>query len=1402
MSLHSAARSTLLFVLVATFAGTVSAATLVELVIDEATKNRTVAWPVTTGVPFPQGALTKEENCRLLDEKGKEHPLQSKVAATWDAARSSIRWLTIDFIAQPGRKYWLEFGPKTQRSIFESTLQVANAGDAGDSIGFESKARVVVATGPLHVEFSQTGPSALRAVRADLNGDGKIAADETVVTGPEDGDHLFWDHKTEPSSSTDDGTERKVIVETSGPVRTTIRVDGWYTGPDGRRVVAYRTRYHFFAGLSAVKLIDEFRIIGSTRDVKFDEICVQLSVPWPLRTNGRVSVADPTKEGGDSFRSIALDEDHHQISLTQETFRHYGNPECRGSFSQDILTTRPAPGGKLNQIIVDSKTKEHFTADRVGPWMQVADDRCSVTGSLRNFWQQFPKGWEYRTDAETLSLQLWNTEAKADPLDFGEEGIKKLFGPAGKKYLLDWSSGGGSSPISDFFYYAGRHGLKRDGADGRGINKHHEIWYHFGRASEAAAGREYGALADKQPLCLATGKWNVDTGVFGPLAARTGDRKTDSSYEGIVDRIFELERNAQDDFGDYGWFLFGAGPHYSYQWDKETKKHYADPRRFEYHTYQRETQLWWSYFRSGERKFHDWCLPSENHWVDIAVAHVPMTYSTEWRGGKRGEAKLHYPAGDWSIDSPLHYVRHHDTGEAWLRSASQFWGTYHRTLETTTLAYYLTGDERYNDVVEFWKDYWGALAGVRSDSTTAKPWHMDQMWWAPTAAGAPSKSWAEMVRDYAPFQSGSRHQQTLFFNLSTLYEHTWDPTIKQVLDEYAAAFIKPENPNGVWQCQDHHLPASADSPMLAHYWAPSLWKYARASGDKRMPDVLKKYFTACLDADPYGGDVGIYSNNQIGWAWHFTKDPRALVAARRELARLEPHAKPLEKPEDLGNRIYNPYAPIMCLATVPRLIPLLEEPKRMEERNVAPPQDPSLEPQRNLIAICCDHRYRIGKDLRGVLWGWDSQLAVVDEEGNSVATTNVVKHRSHRQPFDRNLAGFPVYRTEFVVKPEFKGNWIYVSPKLETGILDFTGRCLDFAEFHGGNEVWCWAGEPVQLKAKTWWAWHRTGTGKELVIESPRAATLAVAWAAGERELPTRVVAPNRLIVDLTGVPEDQHLGIMSRDDQTNWLRIVDRPDEEKWISPTVPRATTVPPTPKKLIESRRKPALAVDGTFAPGRFGKGLYVAGGSEFEIPDEITKSDGTRERITDPQRGSIEFWVRRLNDERIQQVPRTTILNLGTIQVAMPQHVPLDEWSHVAVDWYPTLEEPDQIIASVYVNGVDHGNYRSIYWSGYGDRTPNFTPQTGKWLGKFKITAPPGTAYMLDDVRLSSAPRYVDATTPFGRAQTFNPKSFIKPTEPAKLDAMTLWLAPLDGKLEAATKLGALEITKMRAAKPTK
>lgn len=1312
----------LFYCITASFSAVAQGATRIELPIDESRENRTVAWPITTGVPFPRGGLVDARDCRLIDDLGVEQPLQTKVAATWDAKKTSIRWLTIDFIAQPGRKYALEFGQDVTPKSFPPSIVIDQRDD-----------EVAVATGAMKATFSRRGPAVLAAVQIDVDCDGQITDQEVVAAGADGGDHQFANPSNVVSTSARDDQDREIVVESVGPVRACVRIDGWYTGPQGERVVRYRTRYHLFAGLSLIKMLDEFRIVESTRDLQFRDI----ALPLQLRLDKSDLQVSASWESDPATPTMLSLQGEDSISLRQETFRHYGNLECRAVLEQTSAST---------------------TGTQAGPWMQVSDDRVAVTGSLRWFRQQFPKEWE--ASSGRLTLHLWSPHVT--PLDFGKAGLRDFFGPAGEKYLLGWKASAGSTPITDFFYYAGRHALERDGGDGRGINKHHEVWYHFGPARDAAAGREYGDLADRQPLCLATGRWNVDTGVFGPLAARPNN----SPYEAIVDRIFELERYAQDTFGDYGWWLFGAGPHYSYQWDAEAKRHVADPRRFEYHTYQRETQLWWNYLRSGERKFYDWAIPSENHWVDVAVSHVPTKYSTQWRGGLREEASLHYVAGDWSIDSPLHYVRHHDTGEAWLRSAPQLWASYHRTLETTTLAYFLTGDERYNDVVEFWRSYWGSLAGVRSDAVDLAPWYREQLWWKPTKPGEPTKTWAEMIRDYAPFQSGSRHQMTLFFNLSTLYEHTWDERVGQAVREFADAYLDPQSPNGTWQCQDHRLPANANSPMLAHYWAPALWKYDRATGDPRMPEVLKKYFTACIEADPYGEDVGIYSNNQIAWAWHFTKDPRHLTAAVHELNELMPNALPLERPENLGRRIYNPYAPIKSLAAVPRLIGILED---AEKSGVAVPAAPLLTPQRTWIAI----RQEGAEPLQGTLWGWDESPAIVDEQGRPAGRiTSTLVHRSHRQPFDRVLSGYRVFHQEFESPSARTDAWFFIRPKLETGVLRLSPN----------SSVWCWAGLPINVQPRETWYWRRPAGLSEIAIESAQATTMTMQH--GERTLSVQA-KKHRAVFSLADVPPNSVLTIATGAERGAWFRFAEVAADAVWVSPVDPKAARTPPAPPIGPDAEKKDEIDSAQTFVTGKFGDGLLITPGRELQIPDEVIDIDGKTSRLTEVRQGTIEFWIRRLWDQRVASASAVPVISSGGINVSLPDFLPFDEWAHVAVAWhFIPNDELKRSLVHVYVDGVDYGNYRSIYWQGY-SQPPTFSAQKER-LKHYVVRCGPGAPFVIDDIRFSASPRYLNPSLDFGKSQTFNPNSFQPPTNAVDFDDTTTLYLPLDGNLRIRTK----------------
>jgi hypothetical protein len=1303
------------------------AGTRIDLVVDEPFPDRKAVWPITTGVPFPRGKLTGAEHCRLLDDRGAEQPLQVQVAATWEAERKSVRWLTIDFLAEPGRKYALEFGDDVVRRAPATPLAVAQKADAE------------VSTGALRVDFSASGPSALRSIAVDLDGDGSIGPEEAVAAGPAEGEHYYLDQSGQRFSSARDGADRHVVVEVSGPVRACVRVDSFYTGSRGERIAKYRTRYHFFAGLPLVKVIDELGFIGSTKQTRFADIGFALDVK--VNTAGRRVIVDASGEPGNQPLDMPWQVGTQSVASFQKTFRHYGNPEHEAA----VVQTSAQQAKTLAQ------------PERMGEWMQVSDDRRAVTGSLRWFWQQFPKEWE--ATPNQLTLHLWSP--RGGELDFGAAGIEQFFGAGGAKYLRSGQEKLDRNPLEKFFLFAEVPAITRGAADGLGINKHHEFWLHFGSARRREDGAEYGRLAAMQPLALASGAWNCSTDVFGPLAARPND----SPSEAAVDRIFDLSRQVQDEFGDYGWWLFGAGPHYSYHSDAETRKFFADSRRFEFHTYGKETQLWWNYLRSGERKFYDWAIPSENHWVDVAVSHLPATIECDWRGGEPEHRTLHWRPGEWSIDSPTHYVRHHERAEAWLRGGAQFWASYHRTLETTTLAYYLTGDERFNDVIEYWQTYFGELAGITSASTGARPWYREQAWFRPTAAGEPAKSWAAMIRDYAPFHSGTRHQMTMFFSLATLYEHTWDPRVGQALRECADAFLDPRHATGTWRPQDSDLPAHADAPSMGHFWVPALWKYSRATNDPRMPDILARYFAAGYAADPFREheSVGVYSNSYLGYAYYFTRDPLFLPLAAKELELLQPYANPLTKPDEIGQRIYNPYAPARTFTGVPRLIWALDAARK----EGVPVGRRPLAPQRTAIAVS----KLAGEVFHASLWGFDPELTLIGPDGkpfrNFVVETR--QFASEIQPFDRTLPNYEVWLHRLTIPATAPAGDYVFTPKLELAVLDWSNAAAP---------IWN-AAQPLSLKPGEAARLPIAADEQFLKLESADAASLRLHDRDG-RELPGKV-SGNTVTFDWSDSRPDMVRIEMAP--KPGWFRIVDRAEFACWVTPTPDGA------------SRAGPALPLGGSgaklashdpanpFLPGRFGSGVQIVPKRALHIPDHVV-SGGVESPLYDERQGTIEFWIRKQWDERLTPNKLPSLMTNGVLTVAQPSKLKLDEWTHVALVWAPYRGDPKQTITYTYIDGRDAAFYRSANWEGYGSARASSKPKTAKRLMEFVSRAVAGSSYSIDELRISSIARYADLKVEYGPQQTFNPVRFTPPTEPFQPDPQTLLLLHFDDDLKAA------------------
>jgi hypothetical protein len=622
-----------------------------------------------------------------------------------------------------------------------------------------------------------------------------------------------------------------------------------------------------------------------------------------------------------------------------------------------------------------------------------------------------------------------------------------------------------------------------------------------------------------------------------------------------------------------------------------------------------------------------------------------------------------------------------------------------------------------------------------------------------------------MIRDYAPFASGTRHQLTLFFNLATLYEHTWDVRIGQVLKEYADAFLDPGHRMGVWRCQENGLPARAEAPIMAHYWVPALWKYERATGDPRMKEVFARYFDACYVADPFREDVGNYSPVHLGYAYHFTRDPRHLGPALWELERLLPHAEPLKSPEELGRRIYNPYATIETLTAVPRLIWALAEARR---NGVAIPAPPPLAPQRTAIAL----RKAAGQPLAATLWGYDRELTLIGPDAKPYRGFQVrtQPYASRTQPFDRVLPQFQVFLHHLTVPAGAPAGIYILSLALEMAVL----------ELQGGDGPLCSAARPVALAPGAPCFTQVPDGVAQLRIESAEVEAVRVVGPEGEPLEGRR--DGDAASFALPAAAAGKAVRIEAAGSRPLWFRIAGWPEEACWVSFGAPPAGTLPPRPHTLAALRPAVTFDAGAAYVPGRFGRALQIVPGRELRFPDHVVV-EGKPVPLCSMEQGTIEFWVRRLWDERVTRSEGTTYLTNGQLTAAVPWRLPVGEWAHVAMVWRPFKRDPSKTVLYFYVNGLDQANYRSVWWEGY-SRGAYTLSAAREALHEFVSRAGTGTAFALDDLRISRIARYADPDATFGGQQTYNPFRFEPPEQPLPADADTLLLFRFDGDVNDA------------------
>lgn len=186
-----------------------------------------IAWPVTSGVPFPQGVLGNEGDLRLMGPEG-EVPAQFKPLGTWPDG--SLKWVLVttlaDVPAGGSREYTIEFG----REVDSMTATARYA-----PIAVERDGRVIIDAGGVALSIDEHGQL--------------VGPSGPCVT------RLVGEGGTEFTSAR---ANAETTIEEAGPVRAVVKTVGNLVAADGsesfaieQRIVAWRDQprvqvYHTF----------------------------------------------------------------------------------------------------------------------------------------------------------------------------------------------------------------------------------------------------------------------------------------------------------------------------------------------------------------------------------------------------------------------------------------------------------------------------------------------------------------------------------------------------------------------------------------------------------------------------------------------------------------------------------------------------------------------------------------------------------------------------------------------------------------------------------------------------------------------------------------------------------------------------------------------------------------------------------------------------------------------------------------------------------------------------------------------------------------------------------------------------------------------------------------------------
>ena len=442
---------------------TVAGVNSIPLSVENPHKAAARQWPVTTGIPFPRATLASEDHVRLM-LGNEEVPAQVQLTARWPDG--SVKWILVTFLAglppESRLEYQLQYGREVRRADAPTGLAVAKDGKG-----------VAIDTGEFRLRIDRSGRIA-EAMRGSqpLLLDGKAC--ETLAT----------DAAGKVFAAAADKAE--LTIEESGPIRAVVKTVSDLVADGGASIARVEKRVEAYRGLPWLRIHHTLVVTGEERFQNFKQICYRV----PVAAGGRTWLVP----GSDSKIAAEL----------SETV-----PSLRQRFDDELVT------------IAGAGQETPAKGRVIGSIRTAGDDGCLV--ALRDFWQNYPKGFTVRPDGLAVDLLPAFSEGLYDRFPFEKEGHHLYY------YLL-----------------GGVYKLKQ------GVSKTHEMLLSFDppQAREAVA-----ALFQRPLLATAPPEWYCASKAFYDVAPRNPEKF--KLYEEAIDKNLKSYAAARERQRDYGLMNYG-----------------------------------------------------------------------------------------------------------------------------------------------------------------------------------------------------------------------------------------------------------------------------------------------------------------------------------------------------------------------------------------------------------------------------------------------------------------------------------------------------------------------------------------------------------------------------------------------------------------------------------------------------------------------------------------------------------------------------------------------------------------------------------------------------------------------------------------------------------------------------